>query len=183
MQKARRHPPNVTPTACKRTVSGTISLPCSGYFSPFPHGTSSLSVSQEYLALPDGPGRIQTGFHVSRPTQDTARYNYISPTGLSPSMVCLSRSVLLIFTSPHRSPTTPMPKQNGLGCSPFARHYLGITIVFFSSGYLDVSVHRVRFLSMLRLQRIGLPHSDIYGSKVICTSPKLIAAYHVLRRL
>ena len=37
-------------------VSGTISLPCSGFFSPFLHSTRSLSVSQEYLALPDGPG-------------------------------------------------------------------------------------------------------------------------------
>ena len=44
------------PTACRRMVSGTISLPCSGFFSPFPHGTRSLSVSREYLALPDGPG-------------------------------------------------------------------------------------------------------------------------------
>ena len=44
------------PTACRRMVSGTISLPCSGCFSPFPHGTGSLSVSYEYLALPDGPG-------------------------------------------------------------------------------------------------------------------------------
>ena len=47
-----------TPTACKRTVSGTISLPCSGCFSPFPYGTGSLSVSEEYLALPDGAGRF-----------------------------------------------------------------------------------------------------------------------------
>ena len=44
------------PTACRRMVSGTISLPSSGCFSPFPHGTRSLSVSREYLALPDGPG-------------------------------------------------------------------------------------------------------------------------------
>ena len=39
-------------------VSGTISLPCSGFFSPFLHSTGSLSVSREYLALPDGPGRF-----------------------------------------------------------------------------------------------------------------------------
>ena len=39
-------------------VSGTISLFCSKCFSPFPHGTGSLSVSREYLALPDGPGRF-----------------------------------------------------------------------------------------------------------------------------
>ncbi len=31
-------------TACKRTVSGSISLPSPGFFSPFPHGTGSLSV-------------------------------------------------------------------------------------------------------------------------------------------
>ena len=49
------------PTACKRAVSGTISLPSQGFFSPFPHGTSSLSVASEYLALPDGPGRFPQG--------------------------------------------------------------------------------------------------------------------------
>ena len=38
--------------------SGTISLFCSKCFSPFLHSTCSLSVSQEYLALPDGPGRF-----------------------------------------------------------------------------------------------------------------------------
>jgi hypothetical protein len=29
----------------------------------------------------------------------------------------------------------------------------------------------------------GLPHSDILGSKPVCGSPKLFAAYHVLHRL
>ena len=29
----------------------------------------------------------------------------------------------------------------------------------------------------------GFPHSEIHGSKLICSSPWLIAAYHVLRRL
>lgn len=43
------------PTACTHTVSGSISLPSPGFFSPFPHGTCSLSVSKEYLALEDGP--------------------------------------------------------------------------------------------------------------------------------
>ena len=36
---------------------------------------------------------------------------------------------------------------------------------------------------MLSLQLNGLPHSDIHGSMVICTSPQLFAAYHVLHRL
>ena len=43
------------PTACRPTVSGTLSLPSQGFFSPFPHGTGSLSVAREYLALRDGP--------------------------------------------------------------------------------------------------------------------------------
>src|SRR2546427_6418891 len=29
----------------------------------------------------------------------------------------------------------------------------------------------------------GFPHSDIPGSKSVCDSPRLIAAYHVLHRL
>ena len=51
-----------TPTACRHTVSGTISLPYLGCFSPFPYGTGSLSVSEEYLALPDGAGRFMQDF-------------------------------------------------------------------------------------------------------------------------
>ena len=47
---------DLSPTACMQPVSGTLSLPCAGCFSPFPHGTCALSVSREYLALPDGPG-------------------------------------------------------------------------------------------------------------------------------
>ena len=63
MQKARRHQALLpAPTACKRTVSGTISLSYSEYFSPFPYGTGSLSVIEEYLALPDGAGRFTQDF-------------------------------------------------------------------------------------------------------------------------
>ena len=57
-------------------VSGSISLRYSGFFSPFLHSTGSLSVSQEYLALPDGPAKFRQGFR-PRPTQDTTIY-YIS---------------------------------------------------------------------------------------------------------
>ena len=62
MQKARRHIYCNAPTACRRTVSGTISLCCSQYFSPFPYGTGSLSVIEEYLALPDGAGKFTQDF-------------------------------------------------------------------------------------------------------------------------
>ena len=62
-------------------------------------------------------------------------------------------------------------------------------VVFSSSGYLDVSVHRVPFLKLcigLRILEVcssRFPHSEISGSKDICSSPKLFAAYHVFHRL
>jgi hypothetical protein len=56
-------PKNQRPlTGCKHTVSDTISLPSSGYFSPFPYGTSSLSVTKTYLALDDGPPKFTQDF-------------------------------------------------------------------------------------------------------------------------
>ena len=64
-----------------------------------------------------------------------------------------------------------------------------IDFSFFSSGYLDVSVHRVPLLTLCIGVRIlevcssGFPHSEISGSKDICSSPKLFAAYHVFHRL
>ena len=61
MQKARRHRLISAPTACRRTVSGSFSPPCSGYFSPFLHSTGSLSVFRLYLALRDGPRRFSRG--------------------------------------------------------------------------------------------------------------------------
>ena len=50
------------PTACRHAVSGTISLPFRGTISPFPHGTSPLSVTREYLALEGGPPRFGPRF-------------------------------------------------------------------------------------------------------------------------
>ena len=65
----------------------------------------------------------------------------------------------------------------------------GIDVSFSSSGYLDVSVHRVPLHTlwigvwMIRVLRTGFPHSDIHGSMDICSSPWLFAAYHVFLRL
>ena len=36
--------------------------PLPGFFSPFPHGTGSLSVDHEYLALEDGPPIFRQDF-------------------------------------------------------------------------------------------------------------------------
>ncbi len=50
------------PTDCRHPVSGTVSLPSSGFFSPFPHGTGTLSVVEEYLGLEGGPPVFRQDF-------------------------------------------------------------------------------------------------------------------------
>ena len=64
-----------------------------------------------------------------------------------------------------------------------------ITLVFFSCRYLDVSVHGVSLPHTIyssaddRLAPAGFPHSDTRGSMAVCASPRLFAAFCVLRRL
>ena len=80
-----------------------------------------------------------------------------------------------------RIPVWPLPRSLAATC--------GIDVSFSSSGYLDVSVHRVPFHAlwigawMTGVCPAGFPHSEIHGSKDICSSPWLFAAYHVFLRL
>ena len=126
-------------------VSGTISPPYSGYFSPFPHGTCTLSVSQEYLALPDGAGRFKRSFTGSAllriPTMiiwlrvrdyHPLRFNFPEVFHFSHYQLCRSYNPTVALTTV----VWAVPRSLATTC--------GITIVFSSSGYLDVSVHRVR---------------------------------------
>ena len=113
------------PTACKHKISGSISLPSPGFFSPFPHGTGSLSVSIEYLALEDGPPMFSQDFTCP----DLLDFTYISlsHTGLSPTMAKLSRIFCWTKISLRAGPVS-------LAATT------GISVDFFSSRYLDVSV-------------------------------------------
>ena len=94
------------PTACTYTVSGSISLPSQGFFSPFPHGTGSLSVSQEYLALEDGPPIFSQ--HITCVDLLNVSISLFRVRGYHP--------VSLNF--PENSTTNKL-----LGWSPFARRY------------------------------------------------------------
>ncbi len=103
-------------------------------------------------------------------------------------------------TSPHLGPISShypnctthagFTVQIGLGSSPFARRYLGNRCCFLFLGVLRwFSSPRSPSLPILfskelsDITRTRFPHSEIPGSKVVCTSPRLIAAYHVLHRL
>ena len=63
----------------------------------------------------------------------------------------------------------------------------GITLVFSSSAYLDVSVRRVSSLQInakyTGFTCMGCPIRRPSDQTVICTYPKIIAAYRVLHRL
>ena len=126
---------------------------------------------------------------MSRPTLDTAMSVFLSCTGLSPSLVCFPKTVPLESQNQLRGPN-PGVHALRFGLFPFRSPLLTEShVVFSSSGYLDVSVHRVPFLTLwigVRTTEVcsaRFPHSDISGSMDICSSPKLFAAYHVLHRL
>jgi hypothetical protein len=118
-----------------------------------------------------------------RGTQDTTKTTLLTFTGLSPCVVLLPKSFnftplsILWSYNPGDAVTSPVW---ALSCS-LATTY-EIIIIFSSSAYLDVSVQQVCAIAII-LQIIRFPHSEISGSKIICISPKLIAAYHVLHRL
>src|SRR5210317_104614 len=129
-------------------VSGSLSLPYSGFFSPFPHGTGSLSVSQEYLALTDGPAKFIQGFTCPALLRILLSISLFACKGLSPSMATLSSAFQFIAhqISQSYNPGTAVTAPVWANPRSLAATY-GITGVFFSSGYLDVSVPRVRLLA------------------------------------
>ena len=137
MQKARRHASKGAPTACRRMVSGTISLPCSGCFSPFPHGTGSLSVSREYLALPDGPGGFTQGYTCPALLRVRTVRRHRTRTQLSCPTAELSRSFRLGAAKPICPPYNTAHAET---CEVWANPRSlaatgGIIVIFFSCGY------------------------------------------------
>src|SRR5262245_42747405 len=97
MQKARRQPHSEAEASALslRPLVGAwfqvlfTRLPPS--FSPCPHGTSSLSVTREYLALESGLPGFSLDFTCPAILGIPAGVIILSPTGLSPSVARLPR--------------------------------------------------------------------------------------------
>ena len=126
---------------------------------------------------------------MSRGTLDPALPLPVSLTGLSPSLAGFPKAVLLPLADQLCGPN-PRVHAPWFGLFRFRSPLLPEShVVFSSSGYLDVSVHRVPsvwlwiYHTVTEVFSAGFPHSDISGSKDICSSPKLFAAYHVFHRL
>ena len=127
LQKARHHQLSPALTCCGFMVSGSLSLPSPGFFSPFPHGTSALSVVAEYLALDRGRPRFRQGFsclavlryRITESSLFRVRgFHPLSPA--FPEPFHYTDDFLLRGLRPC-GPTTPASA--GLGSSNFARRY------------------------------------------------------------
>ena len=97
--------------------------PLPGSFSPFPHGTVSLSVTKEYLALRGGPRAFRQGSTCLVLLWILSRFSRFRIRGFHSLWQGLSIPFLLA-TSIDYTVLTPQSKLHGLGSSAFARRYL-----------------------------------------------------------
>ena len=146
--------------------------PLPGFFSPFPHGTCSLSVIREYLALEGGPPYSNS---VSRaPPYSISHKSNFRVRDYHP-------------VSSDFPDCSTIAKDSAVPRSLAATK--GISVDFFSSRYLDVSVPPVRLLllciqsKIICLCRLGFPIRKFADQSLFENSPRLIASYNVLHRL
>ena len=111
-----------------------------------------------------------------------------SHTGLSPSVITFSKCSVHHFSTMSRSynPSHAL-RRHWFGLFPVCSPLLGNhSFIFLPAGTKMFQFPALALLHLVRvtvLQTARLSHSEIFGSRVICTYPKLIAAYHVLHRL
>ena len=158
-----------------------------GVLFTFPSQYCALSVTGGCLALRGGPRAFPQGFSCPvvlwiLPCPLRLRLRGFHPLWLAFPVPfrCLPGSILQ--SEPQRARALVWAPPVSLAATP------GITFVFSSSGYLDVSVRRVPVRALwihARTHRVflcGFPHSDTCGSLGICPSPQLFAACRVFRR-
>ena len=178
------------------------------YFTPlaavlftFPSRYSFTIGRQLVFSLTEWSPRIHTAFHVCRVTQEHPRVS--SDFGYGGLTLSAGAFHLLHLSSkiPRRGPTTPEARfrcgllrfRSPLLTQSILFLFLRLLRCFTSAGIACFFLTSPLFSATDRLRGFGkrrwrinttrLPHSEISGSKPICGSPKLIAAYHVLHRL
>ena len=144
LQKVRHHTLNSAMSARKHRVSGSFSLPSRGSF----HLSLTVLYSIGHMvvfSLRRWSSFLPSGFLVSRRTPDScSRRTDLSSTGLLPSLAALSNAIQLYSSDRLYGSATPDVRRLPVWPLPISlAATLRITVVFLSSGYLDVSVHRV----------------------------------------
>ena len=163
-----------------------------GVLFTFPSQYYALSVTKEYLALRGGPRLFPQGSTCLVVLWILLPVIRFRLRGFHP--------LWLAFPKPFRYPLTmtyavrtPDCTQSGLGSFPFARRYSGNHCCFLflrllrcfsspGSPYMAIKQSFV-YHTVAGVFPAGFPHSEIGGSVDICSSPPLIAAYHVFLRL
>ena len=170
--------------ACKHKVSGSFHSP-PGVLFTFPSQYCFSIGHQVVFRLGGWSPRLLCGFHVSADTLDTVSFIDISFTGLSPSSVGLPMPFYYInflhITVLTRKVFLPRVWPLSLSLATTRK----ISVDFFSSAYLDVSVRRVPFIYLciqymiIHLPCMEFPHSEICGYIAYLQLP---AAYRSLSR-
>ena len=109
-------------SACKLTVSGSLSLPSRGSF----HLSLTVLFAIGHMVVFSLTGWapcLPSGFLVSRRTPDFARPLKNFAYGIVTLFDLPFKTVRLSFQVPHRDPYPAGISTSGLGCSDFARHY------------------------------------------------------------
>lgn len=152
-----------------------------GFFSPFPHGTTSLSVTQEYLALQGGPCRFTRDSTCPMLLGSEHKLVMLSATGLSPSRVrhstvSPSSTTLVLLSHNPVSRFRLLPFR-----SPLLRESLLLSFP------LVTKMFQFARLSLacpwIQQQFERLTYSGISGSTLIFNSPKHFVAYYALPHL
>src|SRR5271163_4958309 len=161
-----------------------------GCFSPFPHGTGSLSVRNEYLALRDGPRGFKQGFTCPALLRYPLRVWIVfvyAPVTLYGSPFQRIRLTTRLVTLLVADPTTPdTPKCDRFGLFRVRSPLLSESrFLSFPSG--TEMVHFPEFArtrlciqrAVRRFCRRGFPHSEISGYNACVRLP---GAYRSLPR-
>src|SRR4029077_12428281 len=160
------------PTACRHPVSGTVSPRSSRCFSPFPHGTGSLSVTEEYLGLEGGPPMFRQDGSCPALLEDLS-------AGFPYGAVTRSGSPFQTLPVPSKKATGLIRFRSPLLTESRLMSFPPATEMFQFAGFASCAYG---FSAGYPL-RGGLPHSEIPGSTIARISPGLFAACHVLHRL
>ena len=191
------HAPRRVPsalTAWTHAVSGSVSLPSPGYFSPFPHGTMRYR-SCRVACLGPWSALLPTRCLVSGGTRDTSRSQHTGSVrdchplwyavpGTSASSCCAADA----HARASARLTTPLAQRvhawhaNGLGGSPFRSPLLRAVFRFLRVLRCFSSPTYLRRLTVPSLTLGGLPHSDTVGSQCDRHSPTLSLRICVLHR-
>ena len=132
--------------------------------------------------MADGAAGFRQGFSGPALLRVLLGNNCMPNTGLSPSVVAISKAffyttiVHIAALQPQRARPLVWPNPRSLATT------CGITFVFFSSSYLDVSVRRVGNYCSQIFNLWGFPIRTRADQTVVCTYPRIFAAYRVLRR-